>query len=595
MKKHLFTCFLASLCLFGSTSTAQVADSPGADFLHRSSPSVPFGLRDTHRGGETRSDTLPEQNGLVDHSAAKGQESEGSSAQSEGFFTLKGEITPDSENPTQLSYELIQQELDPYYQLMDRQGNSLALQPGDFYAGTSGKQVFEFRIPMQEPFARFSLSEGRTPLLQNIWVQPGDSLLIHWNAKRSELFLSGPSANKVRIQRQLKEVALAESAGRNPVMLISDASVMLNTPEKQADYEQVVSDYLPAWSKKMELLETEAQRMDRAEYLFSAIHPHPVFTELARYRDVLPPELTDWLRLYWTGNLYNSALQFVRNCRPGEKGWGELLLRYSMDIPLLFPEGISGTVPHELAEALYLENSLLEKLLPVAFFQLSEAIPIPLREQVDAIYLVKEFKELPDADSLFTHALGYIRTPWIAHQLDALQHGNLKGQDFSAHGFLDQQGDTVYPEAWKGKLVIVDFWLSGCGACLSFARDTFLPIMEEFEDHPDVLFVTVAGDNDQDLWKKSLASGRYTSDQSINLYSGGTDHPTLRQNLIRSFPAQILLDGQGRILQSGSFPKNREGWSQLIQTYLDQGLFASQREQADILSKSNPKPQGDEK
>ena len=58
MKKTLLICFLASPCLFGSTLTAQVADSPGADFLHRSSPSVPFGLRDTHRGGETRSDTL---------------------------------------------------------------------------------------------------------------------------------------------------------------------------------------------------------------------------------------------------------------------------------------------------------------------------------------------------------------------------------------------------------------------------------------------------------------------------------------------------------------------------------------------------------
>lgn len=58
MKKHLFTCFLASLCLIGSTTTAQVADSPGADFLHRSVPQLSTDYGDTHRGGETRSDTL---------------------------------------------------------------------------------------------------------------------------------------------------------------------------------------------------------------------------------------------------------------------------------------------------------------------------------------------------------------------------------------------------------------------------------------------------------------------------------------------------------------------------------------------------------
>ncbi|WP_339868950.1 TlpA disulfide reductase family protein [uncultured Algoriphagus sp.] len=58
MKKNILTCFLASLCLYGSTSTAKVADSPGADFLHRSQPQVSTDYGDTHRGGETRSDTL---------------------------------------------------------------------------------------------------------------------------------------------------------------------------------------------------------------------------------------------------------------------------------------------------------------------------------------------------------------------------------------------------------------------------------------------------------------------------------------------------------------------------------------------------------
>ncbi len=63
MKKLLLLCFLAALCLPGSSLKAQsgVAESPtGADFLHRSSPTVPHGLRDTHRGGETRPDMLQE-------------------------------------------------------------------------------------------------------------------------------------------------------------------------------------------------------------------------------------------------------------------------------------------------------------------------------------------------------------------------------------------------------------------------------------------------------------------------------------------------------------------------------------------------------
>ena len=51
MNKSIYTCFLASLCLYGSTSTAQVADSPTPEY----DLVYPTGV---YRGGETRSDTL---------------------------------------------------------------------------------------------------------------------------------------------------------------------------------------------------------------------------------------------------------------------------------------------------------------------------------------------------------------------------------------------------------------------------------------------------------------------------------------------------------------------------------------------------------
>ncbi|MEP0711880.1 MAG: TlpA disulfide reductase family protein [Algoriphagus sp.] len=571
MKKHLFTCFLASLCLIRSTLTAQVADSPGADFLHRSQPQVSTEQGDTHRGGETRYDTLED-------------------PVTAGFFTLKGEIMPSSGNSTELRYELIQRELDAYYQLMEVQKDSVSLQPGDFYSGTAGKQTFLIRIPLQEKFARFNLDDGNIPLLQNIWVQPGDSLIVHWNPKKAQLHLSGPSAPQVRLQRQLKDVAMAESAGRNPVMLISDAELMLDTPGKKAEYEEVLTSYVPAWSRRMEWLETETQRMERAEYLFSAAASHPVFAELNRYKDRLTPDLYHWLKTYWTGVLHKSAIQFVRTCRPSGENWGQLVMQHGLDVPAVMGDHPAGFVPQELAESLYLENSLLESLLPISFFHLSEALPPALREQTDALYLIREYKQLPAADSLLASALESTRTPWIAVHLDALQHSNLQGRPFSDYGFTDQKGDTIYPQEWKGKLVFLDFWLSGCGACLSFAKETFLPIMEEFEDHPDVLFVTVAVDSNRELWEKSVESGRYTTEQSINLYSGGTEHPTLRQNHIRSFPAQVLLDREGRILQSGGFPKSKEKWSELIHLYLSGEAQASNTEASNTISTSQTKP-----
>ena len=599
MKKHLFTCFLASLCLYGSEIRAQsrVAESPitGADFLHRSMPQVSSGVGDTHRGGDARPDTLTPLIHEDNTAEVIGQEGERASAGWDGYFTLRGEISPDVKSHVKISYELIQRELDPYYQLMDVQTGSPDLENGEFYAGTSGKLVFEQRIPVEEAFARFNLSDGPVPLLENIWVQPGDSLVVHWNPKRKQLFLSGPTAAKVRLQRQLKELALAESAGRNPVMLISDAKLMLNSAEKQSDYEEVSSRYSSGWNRKMEWLETEDQRRGRAAYLFSAIPSHPVFGEIYRYEDLLGVELSTWLRLYWKGILYKSAFQFVRNCRPEGKEWGEILLRHGMEVASILSDWSGKTIPNELAEALYLENSQLEKLIPVSFFHLSEAIPVPAREQVDALFLVRSYKDLAEADSLFDQVQRYINIPWLTAHLDELQHANLIGQAFSDHGFLDADGQMVYPEEWKGSLVFLDFWLSGCGACLGFAGDTFLPLMKEFEAVPGIRFVTVSGDTDPDVWQKSLASGRYTSSQSINLFSGGVDHPTLRQNLIRSFPAQVLLDREGRILQPGGFPKSLEGWSRLVRTYLHQEPDTSRTIGSVPHSEVNPKSSEHEK
>ncbi|WP_192350315.1 hypothetical protein [Algoriphagus sp. Y33] len=604
MKKLILICLLGYLWVPTSTLPAQVADSPGADFLHRSGlpavkqvpdelpldtvvgPIVSPEQGDTHRGGETRSDTLPENSGLVDHpglpaedqtadlavldtkAGTQGQESESSSAEVGGFFTLKGEISAHPSATLDLVYELIQRELDPYYQLMEVQKDSISLQKGSFYAGTSRKQTFLLRLPMNEPFARFNLYDNEVPLLQNIWVQPGDSLIVHWNPSKQQLHFSGPSAFHVRVQRQLKEVAMGENVGRNPAMIIPNAAVMLNTEEKKTEYNAVMESYAPAWNRKLELLETETKRIARAERLFSSVISHPVFVELDRYKDVLDAPLHQWLKTYWTGVLQNSALKFVKACRPKDQDWAEIIIDHGLDISGLFPEGLSGVLPFEFAESLLMENMLLESLTPVSFLHLTASIPSPLRDQVNSLYLIREHKDLPNADSLFSGVLSESRVLWIGTQLEAIQKTTLKGSDFSPHGFVGTSGTRVFPEEWKGKVVLIDYWLSGCGACLGFAEDTFLPLMREFESEEDLLFVTISGDSNEERWKRSLVSGKYTTPQSINLFSGGSSHPSLRQTLIRAFPTQLLIDSEGKILQAGDFPKTLEGWIRLIQSYL---------------------------
>jgi thiol-disulfide isomerase/thioredoxin len=563
----------------GSTTIAQVADSPptGVDTLHR------FG--DPHRGGETRPDTFPPGSSLVDMSDPAGQRSVSSSAQVGEGFTLKGLFKFAPPQNHRLSYKLSTQEIDPYFGLTHTAEDSIGLVPGSFYAGTSGQQVFELQIPLSGGFGRLAVYEDASPWLEDIWVRAGDSLVIHREGTR--LFFSGPSADAVRIQIQLQELFAASMTNLNPVMILSDAHAMLNTPAKRHAYQDALDSYVPGWSRHITWLESEADKLGRAKGLFdSAGDGHPVLLSLERNRDLLDVELHHWLYGYWKGRLAARALRFAAIAKPATADWASLIMEHSLEED--FSDAQPNKAPVELVEALYLENKLLSALTPLSFLHLSESLPDPLEEQVNALYLIREYKELPDADSLFSQVIGNTQSPDILGTLEQIYRSSLKGRDFASFAFEDEAGRQVFPEEWKGKLVLMDFWLSGCGACLKFARENFLPMLEEFRDHPDLVIVSVSGDNNKELWQQSLASGKYTNGQAVNLFSGGAAHPTLRENLIQSFPAQLILDREGKVLQTGGFPEDGPGWIDLINSYLGQN--SSVAPSTNAFSQSSPKP-----
>ena len=607
MKKILLTCFLGGLCLLGryySSASGRVADSPGADFPHRSVP---------HRGGDARPDTfltqfedpyvvhssslstldggpflrspilstfptrvgkyevsgsrLPSSHGfsLVDDSNSQKQGSESDPAQGEDeVFVLKGLLKVDGSDLDELHFSLFTRELDPYYGKRNLLTERIKLMQGDFYSGTSGKKVFELKIPVEGEFGRLAIYSGDSPWLEDIWIQPGDSLVIHLEGSR--LFFSGPSSEAVRIQIELQELYSSSLSRLNPVMILSNSESMLNTSAKQEAYQKALDNYKPGWSQHIQWLQNEKDRIVRAMELYSfASKKHPVLVALERNRDLLDSSLYDWLYAYWKGKLSKKALEFIAIANPSPS-WSALLLEHAVRKD--FQAFDHRTAPIELVEAHYLEYKLLSKLTPISFLDLTEELPNRLRDQVNAMYLIREYKNLGNADVLFGKVLSQTQSPEIYAALEVIYRTNLQGRDFLSIGFEDEYGNLVLPEAWKGKLVLLDFWLSGCGACLKFAQESFFPVLKEFAHHPEVLLVTVSGDLDREIWLHSLESGKYTSPLALNLFSGGSTHPTLQQYQIHSFPAQMLLDQQGRIVQTGNFPEDASGWIALIHSYL---------------------------
>lgn len=115
---------------------------------------------------------------------------------------------------------------------------------------------------------------------------------------------------------------------------------------------------------------------------------------------------------------------------------------------------------------------------------------------------------------------------------------------------VDLKGNEVWKNDFKGKIVVLDFWFTGCSGCIGAAR-TLKQIKEHFKDYPDVSFVSISVDVSKDTWRKSVDQGRYVVSDVVNLYTSGlgTNHPIVKDYNVNGYPALYLLDEDGKIVQ----------------------------------------------
>ncbi len=120
-----------------------------------------------------------------------------------------------------------------------------------------------------------------------------------------------------------------------------------------------------------------------------------------------------------------------------------------------------------------------------------------------------------------------------------------KGSRFFDFELPDAAGKTVGLTDFSDKVVIVDFWYTGCPACLQLAA-ALKPVKQHFKDNKNVIFLTISIDRSKATWLKSLKDELYTDQQAINIYTGGSgkEHPLIKYYNITSYPTlYVLKDG----------------------------------------------------
>ncbi|WEK35660.1 MAG: TlpA disulfide reductase family protein [Candidatus Pseudobacter hemicellulosilyticus] len=216
---------------------------------------------------------------------------------------------------------------------------------------------------------------------------------------------------------------------------------------------------------------------------------------------------------------------------------------------------------------------------PGIYQRISSRYSGTLRDKLLLMSLDREVSRSEVTDSSFAWLLDMVETPRYRKRLEALMASFVSGKPVVDFAFRDRENKVVRLSDFKGKVIFLDMWFTGCGGCVAVAKA--LPEVEEaFKDRTDVVFVSLSVDLKREEWLPSVDGNRklnqgttkaythYTTPSTIYLYTAGTGSANdfIRQYVPgAAFPHLLLVGKDGNLFSaSPPNPAHPDGKEQLI-------------------------------
>ena len=188
--------------------------------------------------------------------------------------------------------------------------------------------------------------------------------------------------------------------------------------------------------------------------------------------------------------------------------------------------------------------------------------------------MIKEFGLVPEVESALAKYYAEPNYPEYKKYVKEYEKEHrtlIPGRPAPEFALTDAQDNPFSKKETKGKVVLLDFWFTGCQGCLSMTS-AIRQVEERFKDDPDILFVSVSADENKSKWIKSLSEAKYTTGKGVNLYTDGQGdkHPIIKSYAVDAYPTLYLLDGAGNIVQNPLPDPRTDQGKKLIQLMEEQ-------------------------
>ncbi|SMC60345.1 TlpA family protein disulfide reductase [Pedobacter nyackensis] len=144
-------------------------------------------------------------------------------------------------------------------------------------------------------------------------------------------------------------------------------------------------------------------------------------------------------------------------------------------------------------------------------------------------------------------------TSYLPYKKALIRLKTAVGNNAEAYPFSlpDSTGNIIKSSDFKGKVLVMEFWFTGCIPCRVLAKQMG-PIIDHFKNK-DVVFLTVSTDFQKDNWiNNGLKSKLHTHERNVNLYTEGLghNHPIIKYYNINSYPRLIIINKEGKVITS---------------------------------------------
>jgi thiol-disulfide isomerase/thioredoxin len=345
------------------------------------------------------------------------------------------------------------------------------------------------------------------------FFERGDSIKVYIG-KNGNMGFSGKGAEKLRLQNNLYNLP-------DPFLLVQDRSLELQNTERHQEALSLESAAaLSSWQLRQKIIESYRPQISNHAY-------GVLYYDAQAY--------VDYQRLRWSSlakatikELGDSSVDSIYQAESAF--YPEMLflkeIRTYSDIPLQNYSIKDMTDLWSRLQKAY-SGELLDKLVLVLIKKANSETVRPLIDQ------------------------------FIEGSTNTLVKSSLKKwkENMFAKTFpfelQDEKGFVHRLDDYTGKVIVMDLWFTGCGACLNL-NAAMHHIMEKYRDHKDVVFITVCSDKNKKSWITSLATGKYTSPGSVNLYTNGKgfEHPILKYYNITGAPRQLIIAKDGTMVST---------------------------------------------